>query len=99
MIGCVPSIASGHINHFCIHQGSDGIGRICEWGMFMDGISQRQRLPRQHFGIRENLRMTAVARQSGISPQTLASKIQRGTALSEEERKAIETTFGSYGIP
>jgi predicted RNase H-like HicB family nuclease len=44
------------------------------------------------------LNMAAIARQSGISPQTLASKIQRGSTLSETERKSLGSTLGSYGI-
>ena len=44
------------------------------------------------------LNMAAVARQSGISPQTLASKLQRGSSLSESERESIGSTLGSYGI-
>ena len=44
------------------------------------------------------LNMAAVARQSGISPQTLASKLQRGSSLSQPEREAIGATLGSYGI-
>lgn len=44
------------------------------------------------------LNMAAVARQSGISPQTLASKLQRGSSLSDSERQSIGSTLGSYGI-
>jgi predicted RNase H-like HicB family nuclease len=44
------------------------------------------------------LNMAAVARESGISPQTLASKLQRGSSLSQTERESIGTTLGSYGI-
>ena len=44
------------------------------------------------------LNMAALARQSGLSPQTLASKLQRGTSLSESERDSIGNTLLSYGI-
>ena len=44
------------------------------------------------------LNMAAVARQSGIFPQTLASKLQRGSTLTEAERESIGSTLGSYGI-
>lgn len=44
------------------------------------------------------LNMAAVARESGISPQTLASKLQRGSSLSPSERVSIGNTLGSYGI-
>lgn len=33
-----------------------------------------------------------------LSPQTLASKLQRGSSLSDFERKSIGSTLGSYGI-
>jgi predicted RNase H-like HicB family nuclease len=44
------------------------------------------------------LNMAALARQSGISPQTLASKLQRGSSLSDSERTSLGSTLGSYGI-
>jgi predicted RNase H-like HicB family nuclease len=49
-------------------------------------------------GMAPVLNMAAVARESGISPQTLASKIARGTSLSTHEKAAIGATLTSYGI-
>lgn len=46
----------------------------------------------------EIVNMTALARLSGISPQTLASKMKRRTPLSERENKALEATLLAYGI-
>lgn len=44
------------------------------------------------------LNMTDVARQANLSPQTLASKLKRGTPLSEKERGAVGEVLASHGL-
>ena len=44
------------------------------------------------------LNLSAIAAASGISVQTLSSKIVRGTALTSDESSRIGKVFVSYGI-
>ena len=44
------------------------------------------------------LNMSAVARAAGVSVQTLASKLQRGTPLTEDEARCIGQALESCGV-
>jgi len=44
------------------------------------------------------LNLTAVARHSGISTQTLFAKLRRGTALKPEEVRVITRTLNQVGL-
>lgn len=44
------------------------------------------------------LKMSVIAEKAGISPQTLASKMQRGTALTKNESEKIGQVLLSHGV-
>lgn len=44
------------------------------------------------------LNVSAVAKKAGMSVQTLASKIKRGTAFSEDEAKRIGGVLAAHGV-
>jgi len=46
----------------------------------------------------EVLNVSRVAQRAGISPQTLASKLQRGTPLKSDEARAISRALHDVGL-
>jgi predicted RNase H-like HicB family nuclease len=44
------------------------------------------------------LNMSAIAREAGISVQTIASKIKRGTPLTEVESGAVSQVLAAHGL-
>ncbi len=44
------------------------------------------------------LNLSALARESNISVQTLTSKIKRGTPLNNTERKTVAKVLENYGV-
>lgn len=44
------------------------------------------------------LNMSALAREASISAQTIASKMKRGTPLTEAEQGAVERVLASHGL-
>ncbi len=44
------------------------------------------------------LKMSRLAKEAGMSAQTLASKIKRGTPLSEKERESVSRVLASHGL-
>ena len=44
------------------------------------------------------LNLSAVARAAGLSVQTLASKLQRGTALTVDESHRVGTVLQAHGV-
>jgi len=49
-------------------------------------------------GIADVVKLSAVATMAGMSPQTLASKIKRGTPLTEDEEKRLGRVLLAYGL-
>jgi predicted RNase H-like HicB family nuclease len=61
--------------------------------------SPREALPLEAFGkAAEVLNVSRVAERAGISPQTLASKLQRGTPLKPDEARAISRALREAGL-
>jgi predicted RNase H-like HicB family nuclease len=44
------------------------------------------------------VKMASVAKLAGISVQTLASKMQRGTALSADEERRLGSVLAAHGV-
>ena len=44
------------------------------------------------------LNLSAIAREAGLSVQTLASKLKRGTALTEDERAKVGNVLAVHGV-
>ena len=44
------------------------------------------------------LNMSRVAREAGIPVQTIASKLKRGTALTDSERASVERVLSAHGV-
>jgi predicted RNase H-like HicB family nuclease len=44
------------------------------------------------------LKMAAIAKMAGMSAQTLASKMQRGTPLTEDEERRLGSVLQAHGV-
>jgi antitoxin HicB len=44
------------------------------------------------------VKLSVIAKEAGMSAQTLASKLKRGTPLSEEEERRLGSVLHAYGV-